>query len=161
MYTGLTIGTYTIVATDSNGCVRSTVFELEDLHLADDASLDLISEMVEACQDMRMLVSLTARPTLLERRPNWGSGQDYHTRLELKPLSKRDSRNLAREILKQVKRLPKELRDLLVDRSEGNPYYMEELVKLLIEDRVIQKFGNEWRVEETRLENIPVPPTLI
>ncbi|NJM14803.1 MAG: hypothetical protein HC896_04990, partial [Bacteroidales bacterium] len=33
MYTGLTIGTYTIVATDSNGCVRSTVFELEDLSL--------------------------------------------------------------------------------------------------------------------------------
>ncbi|RMG70829.1 MAG: hypothetical protein D6711_16490 [Chloroflexi bacterium] len=140
---------------------QPVVFELEDLHLADDASLDLISEMVEACQDMPLLVTLTARPTLLERRPNWGSGQDYHTWLELKPLSKRDSRNLAREILKQVKHLPKELRDFLVDRCEGNPYYMEELIKLLIEERVIQKFPDEWRVEETRLENIPVPPTLI
>ena len=140
---------------------QPVVFELEDMHLADDASLDLISEMMDACQEMRLLVSITARPTLLERRPNWGNGHDYHSRLELKPLSKRDSRNLAKEILKEVNNLPTTLRDFLVDRAEGNPYYMEELVKLLIEDRVIQKFSDEWRVEETRLENIPVPPTLV
>lgn len=137
------------------------VIQLEDIHLADDASLDLLNELMQHKSEMPLLLVMTARPALLERRPNWGSGQEWHTQIELHELSKRDARNLAREILKKMADVPKELRDFLVDRAEGNPYYMEELVKLLIEYRIIQKFDDAWQADASRLENIPVPPTLV
>ena len=140
--------------------VYPVMFQLEDMQWADDASLDLLRELTEN-DDLPLMIVYAARPGLLERRPNWGLDQDYHTRLSLTPLNKRDSRNLLREILKKMPDIPRELRDFVVDRTEGNPYYMEELVKLLIDERIIQKFDDIWRVEVDRLENVPVPPTLV
>jgi predicted ATPase len=137
------------------------VIELEDLHHADDVSLDLLNALVAQAPNLPLLLICLARPALLERRPNWGSGQPFHRRIVLAPLDRRSSRNLARELLQKVDELPKTLRDLLVERSEGNPLYMEELVKMLIEDRVILKQGaGAWRVEELRLAGLRVPPTL-
>jgi tetratricopeptide (TPR) repeat protein len=57
--------------------------------------------------------------------------------------------------------LSRALRDRLVDQAEGNPFYMEEMVKMLIEDRVIiLESDDTWRVEASRLENLRVPPSL-
>ena len=137
------------------------VIQLEDLHYADEASLNLCNELVAARRDLPLLLICLARPTLLERRPDWGSGQPFHRRIVLAPLDKRDSRDLARELLQKVDDVPKALRDLLVERAEGNPLYMEELVKMLIEDRVILKeSAGAWRVELGRLAGLRVPPTL-
>ena len=47
------------------------------------------------------------------------------------------SRRLVRELLKHVPEVPTALRDLVVDRADGNPFYIEELIKALIDDRVI------------------------
>ena len=144
------------------GEVRTMMLILEDLHYADDASLDLLSELVGTQQNLPLLVICLARPALLERRPAWGNGQSFHKRLYLEPLDRRDSRDLARELLQKIPELPKALRDLLVDRAEGNPLYMEELVKMLIDDRVIVKVSDiEWRVQAERLDEARVPPSLI
>jgi predicted ATPase len=65
-------------------------------------------------------------------------------------------------LLQRVDNLPRELRDLIAERSEGNPYYLEELVKMLLEDRVILKVDEQkWAVEDSRIERLRVPPTLI
>ncbi|HEX2618754.1 MAG TPA: tetratricopeptide repeat protein, partial [Phototrophicaceae bacterium] len=138
------------------------VMELEDIHHADDASLDLLTDLFNADGELQLLVLCLARPSLLERRPTWGSGQRVHRRIELKPLDKRESRDLVREILQKVEDVPRNLRDLLVDRAEGNPYYMEELIKMLIDDRVVIKDNEEvWHVEESRLGALNVPYTLL
>ncbi len=142
------------------GDIDPVMFQLEDMHWADDASLDLLYELSNS-EHLPLMIVYVARPGLLERKTNWGSDHEYHTRLMLAPLNKRDSRNLVREILKKMPNIPRELRDFIVGRTEGNPYYMEELVKLLIDERIIQKYGDVWQVEVERLENVPVPPTLI
>jgi serine/threonine protein kinase/tetratricopeptide (TPR) repeat protein len=137
------------------------LIELEDIHHADDASLDLFNELVTEYQELPLLLVCLARPALLERRPAWGSGQELHHRIYLEPLTRRESRLLAREILQKVPDLSKVLRDRLVDQAEGNPFYMEEMVKVLIEDRVIVlELDDTWRVEASRLENLRVPPSL-
>lgn len=136
------------------------MMQLEDIHYADDATLDLLNDVATDLPAMSLIMVCLARPSLLERRPTWGSGQSFHRRIHLEPLDKRDSRDLALEILKLVPDVPKELRDLLVERAEGNPLYMEELVKMLIEDRVIQKSDSVWEVEVNRLSRLRVPPTL-
>ena len=141
------------------------VFELEDLHLADDASLDLLNELFAFCanrpEDTHLMVACAARLALYSRRPEWGRGQPFHTRIDLQPLDRREARELVREILRKVTEVPRALRDLLVERAEGNPYYLEELVKMLIDDRVIlPESDTTWRVEESRLGALKVPPSL-
>ena len=79
------------------------------------------------------------RPSLFERRPNWGEGQAAFRRIPLTPLSRRTSRALVDEILKRVEQVPDSLRDLITDAAEGNPFYVEEMVKMLIEQGVIER----------------------
>ncbi len=75
-------------------------------------------------------------PTFFRAAAIVGEGQEMHNRLDLRPLSKRDSRHLVREILHHVVNIPTELRDLIVNGAEG------------------------WRVETKQLAKIKVPPTL-
>ncbi len=140
------------------------VLLLNDIQHADDASLDLLMELITARPNLPLLVVCTARPELLDHRPTWGQGISGHTRVDLRPLDKRDSRDLAREILQKAPEVPKPLRDLLVARAEGNPLFMEELVKMLLDDRVIIRDRRDeqevWHIATDRVEQLRVPPTL-
>lgn len=137
-----------------------TVIFIEDIHWADDSSLDLLNNLVAKVPDTRLLVVCLARPQLYERRPSWGEGQNFHTQIHLKPLSRRASRALVGEIMQKAVNVPKELRDLIVEGAEGNPFYVEELIKILIEDGVIVYGETSWQVELDRLAEVHVPPTL-
>jgi tetratricopeptide (TPR) repeat protein len=143
------------------GKIQPAILELEDVHYADDASLDLFNELPIEQPALPLTIIYLARPALLERRVAWGSAQGFHKRLLLAPLDKRESRDLARDLLQKIPEPPKTLRDLLVERAEGNPLFMEELVRLLLEDRVITIEGDQWSVEEARLANLRVPPSLM
>jgi predicted ATPase len=137
-----------------------TVILLEDIHWADDSSLDLLDSLVTVMPNTRLLVVCLARPSLFERRPSWGEGQEIHTQIDLRPLSRRTSRALVGEILQKTGGVPDELRDLIVEGAEGNPFYVEELVRMLIEDGVIVVGEDHWRVELGQLVGVHVPPTL-
>ncbi|HEU4334282.1 MAG TPA: protein kinase, partial [Candidatus Eisenbacteria bacterium] len=136
------------------------VIHIEDIHWADDRSLDLINNLVRENTDLPLFVLCMARPSLYERRPQWGEGQRFHERIQLEPLSQLSSRRLVRELLKHVPEVPTALRDLVVDRADGNPFYIEELIKALIDDRVIVKGEGAWSVDTSRLSTVRVPATL-
>ncbi len=136
------------------------VVHIEDIHWADDRSLDLINNLVRDNTDLPLFVLCMARPSLYERRPQWGEGQRFHERIQLEPLSQLSSRRLVRELLKNVPEIPTALRDLVVDRADGNPFYIEELIKALIDDRVIVKGEDAWSVDTSRLSSVRVPATL-
>ncbi len=137
-----------------------TVINLEDVHWADDSSLDLINRLARRLGKERLLIVCLARHRLFERRPHWGEGLAYHIRLELHPLSTRQSRGLVREILKKADQVPSALQDLVVTGAEGNPFYIEELIKMLIEDGAIVIGLERWRIVPERLAEIKVPSTL-
>jgi class 3 adenylate cyclase/tetratricopeptide (TPR) repeat protein len=136
------------------------VMVLEDMHWADDSSLDLIDHIVTQMPKARLLLLCLARPVLFERRPHWGEGREAYVLLTLKPLSRRQSRALVAEILQKVQTIPEDLCDLIVDGAEGNPFYVEELIKMLIEEGVIVRGEEQWHVEPPRLKGLHVPPTL-
>lgn len=135
------------------------VLELEDLHWADGESLDFFNYLVEVDRDVPMLVLAFARQTLFERRPDWPIAKDIYQHLELAPLDARASRDLAGELLKRLPQVPAALRELVAGRAEGNPFYMEELVRMLIDRRAIRA-GDTWRVDAERLLIAQVPSTL-
>jgi class 3 adenylate cyclase/tetratricopeptide (TPR) repeat protein len=133
---------------------------LDDIHWADDGSLDFVNHLVNVAHDAPILIAGFARPALYERRPRWGSGQAAHARIDVAPLSKRGCRELADVLLQRVGNAPAELRELLTRGAEGNPFYMEELAKMLIDDGVIVVQPGRWDVELDRLAAVHVPPTL-
>jgi ABC-type oligopeptide transport system substrate-binding subunit len=138
----------------------AAVIVLEDLQWADDSSLDLVARLVGEVEAGRLLVAGAARSVLYDRRPNWGEGLSAYTRLDLRPLTKRASRKLVEQVLRRVRELPQGLRDLVVEGAEGNPFYVEELIKILIEDEVIDRGDGVWTVSLERLAEVRVPPTL-
>jgi tetratricopeptide (TPR) repeat protein len=133
---------------------------LEDVHWADDSSLDAINHLALNNPTQRLLIICIGRQVLLERRQHWGEGQNCHSRLTLKPLTRRESRQLVGEILKKVDVVPLYLREMIVDGAEGNPYYIEELIKMLVENGVILKGEESWEIEHTKLAALDVPATL-
>jgi tetratricopeptide (TPR) repeat protein len=134
---------------------------LEDLHWADDSSLDLIQQLESSLVQVPLLLVGATRPGFFERRPRWGKDIQDHQFIDLGPLSTQDSYSLVQQILHRVDDLPVALSDLIVNTAEGNPFYIEELVKMLIEDGTIQTGLERWRVELNRLAELRVPPTLI
>ena len=136
------------------------VMLIEDLHWADDSSLAWFDAADHVLHDRPMLVIATARPALLERHPHWGEGLDFHDRLDVRSLSRRESRLLVDEILQKVDELPRSLRELVVTAADGNPFHIEELVKWLLDAGVIVKNGATWQVRDQTVDQTRVPPTL-
>jgi predicted ATPase len=131
------------------------VVELEDLHWADDESLDFLAYLAEVDRDVPLLIVACTRPALFERRATW-CAQKVHRRIDLQPLGKDTSRMLAGELLKKLPDVPAALRELVIGGAEGNPFYMEELVKMLI-DRGAIETGDTWTVERRAVAADPGP----
>jgi class 3 adenylate cyclase len=133
---------------------------LEDLQWADDDSLDLIEYLITTLRHAPFLTLATTRPTLFTTRPSWGKNDPAHTVLELPLLTPAAAQELAANILQKVTDLPPQLPQLIAERSEGNPFYIEELVKMLIEDNVITVDDRGWQVAPERLADVRIPETL-
>ena len=137
---------------------------LDDIHWADENSLDVVNYLAQSLSNQRLLVICLGRSLLLERRPLWGEGQGSHTRINLDALSTRDCRRLVEDILQKMGQVPLALRELVVSGAEGNPFFIEELIKMLIDSGVIDTGSEQWQVDPSSLAGIladlNVPSTL-
>jgi class 3 adenylate cyclase/tetratricopeptide (TPR) repeat protein len=136
------------------------ILQLEDLHWADDESLDFLNQLVEVNSDMPLLMLAFSRPTLFERRAGWPGAEIAHERIDLHPLNRADSHLLVGELLQKLSQVPDALRAVITDGAEGNPFYMEEIVLMLIDQGAIDASGDPWRLQADRLLAIKVPSTL-
>ncbi len=132
----------------------------EDIHWADDGSLQTIQQLSSFLNNVPIFILNLTRPSLFERWPQWGIGRPYQQRLELQPLSNQDGHRLVDEILQKATAIPPALHDMVIQDAGGNPFYIEELIKILIEDKIILKGEESWSIDAGRLSTIRVPPTL-
>lgn len=148
-----------------------TVVFMEDIHWADNDSLDLLVRLSRLTGHAPLLIICLARPSLLERRPDWleatrdaGADPDdpapLNSQITLLPLGEAESRELVRQLLRRLDDIPRELTDLIVRSSGGNPYYVEELIKVLIEDGLIVAGEDRWLLRSGQLSRVRVPATL-
>jgi len=139
---------------------QTGVIFLEDIHWADRGSLDFFDHLMNTSPDLSFLIIGLTRSTLFEERPEWGAGPVHTLRLDLLPLSNEDSRRLVKEILQKVPVIPPALTELIVAKAEGSPFYVEELIKVLIDKGVIIRGQDQWWVEMERFSELKVPATL-
>lgn len=149
------------VAADS----PATLMILEDLHWADKPSLELIEYLAKICQDVPLLIFSLTRPTHFDDDLAWlkhpgGDTAVAQSILTLSPLTDGESRQLVNDILRKLPEVPTELCDLVVERAEGNPFYLEELIKVFIEDGIIIVGDDKWQIRSTQLGSIRIPTTL-
>ncbi len=118
---------------------------VEDLHWADPGLLDVL-EGVVARGSGPMLFLCTARSELTEHRPAWGAGVRNAATIELSPLSPDESRALVEHLL-GARDPPGRVLAQVLEQAEGNPFFAEELLRMLIEDGVLVRRGRSWVVE--------------
>jgi class 3 adenylate cyclase len=136
------------------------VLQLEDLHWADNESLDFLAYLGEVDADVPLLILGSTRPTLFERRADWHGRGPAHHRIDLGPLDGTQSGTLVDELLRKLPEVPAALRELLTSGADGNPFYLEELVKMLIDRGAIDTGLARWTLHANRLLATQVPATL-
>jgi class 3 adenylate cyclase/tetratricopeptide (TPR) repeat protein len=104
----------------------------EDIHWADERLLDVIEHLVSSRRGVPALIVCIARYELLDVRTAWGGGNPRAAAIELGPLSEEESHELAEALLPPDK-APAAQRALLLEKAEGNPLFLEETARMLIE----------------------------
>src|SRR5207237_5657741 len=117
---------------------------IDDLQWADEALLDLLEYLTDRISDVPILFLCPARPDLLERRRDWGGGRRNFTTLALESLSTEESSDLVDALLK-TEDIPGVLRHTILSRAEGNPFFVEEIVRMLIDQQVLVNEDGCWR----------------
>jgi class 3 adenylate cyclase len=134
---------------------RPAVVLIEDVHWGEEQLLDLLERVVRDTRGPLLLIA-TARPELLEQRPGWGA-RIRATALELEALSSEDAVRMLDELLGGT--LPAGLREVVVQRAEGNPFFVEELLGTLIDRRLLEPQNGSWRLAELP-SDFAVPDTV-
>jgi len=137
---------------------RLTVLVVEDVHWASAALLDLVDHLADALSETRVLIVCTARPEFLDLRPTWGAGKQNATTLALAPLSADESARLVSSLLGEAQ-LSEDIRGPILAGAEGNPFFLEEMIQMLIEERAVERQNGAW-VATGRLSEIPIPDSV-
>ncbi|MEO7002630.1 MAG: adenylate/guanylate cyclase domain-containing protein [Ktedonobacterales bacterium] len=117
---------------------RGLVALVDDMHWADDALLDLLTDVAARASNVPLLLLATARPDLLERRPTWGGGKRNYATIALEALSTSDTARLVRQLL-PGEGVPERLRASILDKADGNPFYVEEIIRMLVDRGVLAR----------------------
>ncbi len=139
------------------------VLVCDDLHWADAASVDTLMQLLPSLAGLPVLCILSSR---MERKATgWrllaGARDlfgDALTDIRLDPLSLEDSRSLVSNLL-QIESLRADTRDLILAKAEGNPFFVEEVIRMLIDRGAIVREGDRWVATE-RVASIDIPDTL-
>ena len=135
---------------------RPAVVLIEDLHWAEDDLCDLLESLAGQVQGSLLLLA-TARPELLERRPGWSGTRHNRSQVVLEALPAAEAGQLLDELLGVE--LPASLRDVVVERAEGNPFFVEELLSTLIDRGVLERRNGGWSCGELP-EGFQIPDTV-
>jgi class 3 adenylate cyclase len=118
---------------------------VEDVHWAEDELFDLLGR-VQRDMGGPLLLLTTARPELLDVRPGWLAARENSSVLTLEPLSTAESEQMLDELLDST--LPARLRDVVVERAEGNPFFVEELIGTLIDCDLLARSNGAWMLHD-------------
>lgn len=120
------------------------IVHLDDVHWADEESLQLVAQLADRLDRTPLFVLLAARPELEPRRLELLRAAEA-TRLELEPLGRRPLRRLLHALLSRE--IPRELEELIGSWSDGNPFFAEELVAWLVNCRALVQGEQGWQLE--------------
>jgi predicted ATPase len=136
---------------------------LEDLHWADPSSTELLTRLLPVASAAPVLFCIATRPD--RDAPGWrlvAAAREILggslTEIALGSLSDRDSRQLVANLL-EIEALPEHLRSLILKKAEGNPLFVEEVIRMLIDRGAIVRSNGGW-VAGAEIDTVEIPDNL-
>jgi class 3 adenylate cyclase/tetratricopeptide (TPR) repeat protein len=134
---------------------KPLVFVCDDIHWAEPTMLDLIEYLAGFSRGVPMLLLCPSRKDLLDTRPSWGSDS---TTISLEPLDESHVARLIENLLVDA-HLPDGVRRQITAAAEGNPLYVEEILRMLIDDRLLEEHEGHWKVVGD-IADLTIPPSI-
>jgi class 3 adenylate cyclase len=140
------------------------VLACEDVHWADPSSVQILEQLLTALGPrhsvlwlltLRPQVSPDTEPLLAAARASYGEAA---RELVLDPLSSEDSRRLVANLL-EIESLTEPVRELIYEKSDGNPFFVEEVMRMLIEHGAIEERDGRWRATRA-IDDVRIPDNL-
>jgi len=134
------------------------ILTFEDLQYAAEESLDLIKFLAENIEKSSIMIVCVTTSEIFIRRPAWFEGPKNHTRIDVGPLSKLNSERLLMHLLSQFEDLPDELVNVVTNLSGGNPMFLEQIVRILKENKtIVQDENGKWLLHLDKLKSLKLP----
>ncbi|GCE19387.1 adenylate/guanylate cyclase domain-containing protein [Dictyobacter kobayashii] len=143
------------VLLEALGELQPLIVVIDDIQWADEALLNLFEYLTDRITSVPLLFICPARPDFLEQHRDWGGGHRNFTAIELDSLTWEESSDLVDALL-NTNELPEALRYTILARSEGNPFFVEEIVRMFIDQGILVRGENHergqsyWHVEYPR-----------
>jgi len=134
--------------------LRPLIMSIEDLHWMDKSSEDAFKELLESISATRIFLIFTYRPEFVH---TWGS-RSYHSQVTLNRLSNRESLTMATHIL-GTPDIDQDLEELILQKTEGIPFFIEEFIKSLKDLGVIERKGRKYQLSKD-IGKLTIPSTI-
>ncbi|MGD9241133.1 MAG: adenylate/guanylate cyclase domain-containing protein, partial [Desulfobacterales bacterium] len=134
--------------------IRPLILAYEDLHWVDKSSEDVLKYFLESIAGARVLLIFTYRPEFVH---TWGA-KSYHNQLTLNRLSNSESLMMVSHLL-GTEELDRDLEEFILEKTEGVPFFIEELIKSLKDLKIVEKEGTRYRIAKD-IKEVIIPATI-
>ena len=134
--------------------IRPLILAYEDLHWSDKSSEEVLKYVLEDIPGAKVLMIFTYRPEFVL---TWG-GKSYHNQINLNRLSNRESLSMVTDLL-NTEHLDSDLEELILDKTEGVPFFIEEFIRSLNDLKLIEKKHNKCRLAKD-IRDVTIPSTI-
>jgi predicted ATPase len=134
--------------------IRPLILVYEDLHWMDKSSEDLLKNVLENIPGSRILMIFTYRPEYVH---TWGA-KSYHSQVNLNRLSNRESLTMVTNLL-GTEEIDRDLEDLILEKTEGIPFFIEEFIKSLKDLKIIETEDNKYYLAKD-IQEVSLPSTI-
>jgi len=134
--------------------LRPLIMAYENLHWIDNSSEESLKELMDTISGSRVLLIFTYRPEFVH---TWG-GRSYHSQVNLNRLSTRETLMMASHLL-GGEEFDREIEQLVLEKTEGVPFFIEEFINSLRDQKIIEKKDNKYHLTKNILE-AKIPSTI-
>jgi class 3 adenylate cyclase/tetratricopeptide (TPR) repeat protein len=134
--------------------IRPLIMAYENLHWIDKSSEELLKKLLDAISGSRVLLIFTYRPEFVH---TWG-GRSYHSQVNLNRLSTRQTLMMVSHLL-GTDRFDRKIEQLVLEKTEGVPFFVEELINSLKDQKIIEKKDNKYHLTKD-IQQAIIPSTI-
>jgi class 3 adenylate cyclase/tetratricopeptide (TPR) repeat protein len=134
--------------------IRPLITAYEDLHWADKSSEEALKNVLESIPAARVLMIFTYRPDFVH---TWG-GKSYHNQVNLNRLPNRETLSMVANLL-GTEKIHSDLEDLILEKTEGVPLFIEEFVKSLTDLKIIEEKDQRYCLTKD-IKKVTIPSTI-
>ena len=134
--------------------LRPLVLAIEDLYWVDNSSVEVFKDLLDDIGGAKIFLIFTYRPTFVH---TWGA-KSYHSQITLNRLSNRESLTMAASLL-GTDNIHSDLEELILEKTEGVPFYIEEFIRTLKDLKTIERKDGQYGIVKD-IQEIIIPSTI-